>query len=271
MHSFFLQLSRSLTAPRFYLYAASAIVLLFMVAPIVAIMPLSINDGQFLAYPIRGFTGRWYEELFTSQRWSLAIWNTFFIGVSAATIACVLGTLAAVGLALIDFRGKEFLKAVLISPMIVPIIVFGVGFALFLGPLGLTRNYWVIIAAHAALGAPFAVITVSASLATLDRNLVRAAFSLGATPLTTFRRVVAPLIAPGLISGFVFAFATSFDEVIIIMFVGGPEHRTLPREMFSSLRENISPTIAAAATVMTMVAIIIVAGIEYLRRGHRPK
>ncbi|RWB70000.1 ABC transporter permease [Mesorhizobium sp.] len=251
------------------MYVTSTMVLIFMVVPILAIMPLSLNDSQFLTYPVRAFTGRWYVELFTSSRWSLAIWNSFLIGLSAAVIAGVLGTLAAAGLSLSNFQGKRALSTLLISPMIVPVIVFGVGLALFLGPLGLVRNYGSIIAAHAALGTPFVLITVTASMSTFDRTLLRAAASLGASPVYTFYRVTMPIITPGLISGFVFAFATSFDEVIIIILIGGPEHRTLPREMFSSLRENISPTIAAAATVMTIVAILVVGAIEMLKAERK--
>lgn len=252
-----------------FLYLSSGAVLFFMVAPILAIMPLSVNESQFLSYPIRGFTTQWYHELFTDPRWSLAIWNSLVIGISAAMIACVLGTLAALGLAMVDFRGKQALRAVLISPMIVPVIVFGVGLAMLLGPMGLTRNYPAIIAAHAALGVPFVLITVGASIAGLDRNLVRAAMSLGASPAYTLRRVILPLIMPGFASGFVFAFATSFDEIITIILIGGPEHRTLPREMFSALRENISPAIAGAATIMTLFAITVVGAFELWRR-RRP-
>ena len=256
----------SVTFWRLGMYFASGTVLLFMVVPIIAIMPLSVNDSQFLSYPIRGATGRWYEELFTSPRWSLAIWNSLFIGLSAAAIAGVLGTLAALGLWMSNFKGKQVLTALLISPMIVPVIVFGVGLALFLGPLGMVRNYPAIIASHAALGSPFVVITVSASLSTFDRNLLRAALSMGASPGFAFFHVIMPLILPGLVSGLIFAFATSFDEVITIILIGGPEHRTLPREMFSALRENISPTIAAAATVMTIIAMVVVGILELLRR-----
>lgn len=259
----------SVSSWRWAMYVTSALILVFMVVPILAIMPLSLNDSQFLTYPIRALTWRWYDELLTAPRWSLAIWNSLLIGLSAAAIAGVLGTLAAIGLSLFEFKGKRALSTLLISPMIVPVIVFGVGLALFLGPLGLVRNYGSIIAAHAALGTPFVLITVSASLSTFDRNLLRAAASLGASPIYAFRRVTMPIITPGLISGFVFAFATSFDEVIIIILIGGPEHRTLPREMFSSLRENISPTIAAAATVMTLVAILVVGAVEMLKTGRK--
>jgi putative spermidine/putrescine transport system permease protein len=248
------------------LYVATACVLLFMVLPILAILPLSFNGSQFLVYPMRGFSAEWYGELVNSPKWSHAIWNSVVIGVSAAALAMILGTLAALGLWWGNFRGKAVLTAFLLSPMVVPVIVFGVGLSLFLGPLGLIRTYGSIIVAHAALGSPFVVITVGAALASYDRNLTRAALSLGASPLYAFRRVMLPLILPGVVSGAVFAFATSFDEVVIVMLIGGPEHRTLPREMFSAIRENLSPTIAAAATLMTVVAIALVVCVQILRR-----
>lgn len=253
------------------LYVSTALVILFMVLPIIAILPLSVNGSQFLAYPLRGFSGRWYAELFTSPKWSMAIWNSVLIGVVAACLATVLGTLAAVGLSMANYRGKSAVMALLLSPMVVPIVVFGVGLALFLGPLGLSRTYTSIIAAHAVLGSPFVLVTVSAALASFDHTLMRAAANLGAAPFYAFRKVMLPLILPGVLSGAIFAFATSFDEVITVMLIGGPEHRTLPREMFASIRENLSPTIAAAATVMTVVATLLVASVEALkRRQPRP-
>jgi putative spermidine/putrescine transport system permease protein len=251
---------------RALLYIVTACVILFMVLPILAILPLSFNGSQFLAYPMRGFSGQWYGELVNSAKWSHAIWNSLLIGLSAAVLAMALGTLAALGLWWGNFRGKALLTAFLLSPMVVPVIVFGVGLSLFLGPLGLIRTYSSIIVAHAALGSPFVVITVGAALASYDRNLTRAALSLGASPLYAFRRVMLPIILPGVLSGAVFAFATSFDEVVIVMLIGGPEHRTLPREMFSAIRENLSPTIAAAATVMTLIAIALVVCVQILRR-----
>lgn len=252
---------------RLLLYVATACVVLFMVLPILAILPLSFNGSQFLAYPMRGLSTQWYGELFTLPKWGHAIWNSLVIGISAAMLAMVLGTLAAISLWWGDYRGKAVLTAFLLSPMVVPVVVFGVGLTLFLGPLGLIRSYSAIIMAHAALGSPFVVITVGAALASYDRNLTRAALSLGASPLYAFRRVMLPLILPGVLSGAVFAFATSFDEVVVVMLVGGPEHRTLPREMFSAIRENLSPTIAAAATVMTIVAIALVVCVQVLRRS----
>ena len=254
---------------RVVLLASSGLVLAFLVAPIFAIVPLSVNDSQFLTYPMRGLTLHWYDELFRSERWGLSVKNSFFIGTLAALIATVLGTLAAIGLLRWGFRGKAMLTGILLSPMVVPIVIYGVGLSFFFAPLGLTSTYTGIILAHAALGSPFVLVTVTATLSTFDWAMVRAAQSLGAGGWTVFRKVMLPLIAPGVASGALFAFATSFDEVVTILLIGGPQHRTIPREMFSSIRESISPTIAAAATLMTATAIALLLTVEALKRRAR--
>jgi putative spermidine/putrescine transport system permease protein len=262
---------RSTPEERFWratLYVTSGLVLFFLMAPILAIVPLSFNSGVFLTYPLDGFSLRWYHTFFASEQWMRALKNSFVIGLSAATLATVLGTLAALGLTRADFRGKALVMAVLLSPMIVPVVIIAVGFYFFFAPLGLTASYTGLILAHTALGTPFVVITVSATLKGFDENLARAAASLGADPATTFFRVVLPLIAPGVFSGALFAFATSFDEVVVVLMVAGPEQRTLPREMFSGLRENISPTITAVATVMILVSVLMLASLELLRRRN---
>lgn len=253
---------------RAVLYAMSALVLFFLMAPILAIVPLSFNSGAFLTYPLDGLSFRWYDAFLASDQWMRALKNSFVIGVSAAVLATVLGTLAALGLTRADFRGKGIVMAILLSPMIVPVVIVAVGFYFFFAPLGLTASYTGLILAHTALGTPFVVITVAATLKGFDDNLARASASLGAAPVTTFFRVTLPLIAPGVFSGALFAFATSFDEVVVVLMVAGPEQRTLPREMFSGLRENISPTITAVATIMILVSVVMLASLELLRRRN---
>jgi putative spermidine/putrescine transport system permease protein len=253
---------------RAVLYVTSALVLFFLMAPILAIVPLSFNSGTFLTYPLDGLSFRWYDVFLASEGWMRALRNSFVIGLSAAALATVLGTLAALGLTRADFRGKGLVMAILLSPMIVPVVIVAVGFYFFFAPLGLTATYTGLILAHTALGTPFVVITVAATLKGFDDNLARASASLGAAPVTTFFRVILPLIAPGVFSGALFAFATSFDEVVVVLMVAGPEQRTLPREMFSGLRENISPTITAVATVMILVSVLMLASLELLRRRN---
>jgi putative spermidine/putrescine transport system permease protein len=257
---------------RIWYYALRALcmlTLLYLVLPILAIVPLSFSNSSFLAYPIPEFSLRWYDNLFHADEWLRAARNSFIVAPCATLLATVLGTLAATGLNQANFRGKSVLMAVLVSPMVVPIIVIGVGMYLFFAPLGMSDSYVALILAHAALGAPFVVTTVLATLQGFNQNLVRASLSLGASPLTTFFRVTLPIIAPGVISGALFAFATSFDEVVVTLFLAGPDQVTLPRQMFTGIRENISPTIAAVATLLIIFTTALLLALEWLRGRRR--
>lgn len=248
----------------------AVLVAVFLMAPILAILPLGFSDGEFLVYPVRGWSMKWFEAFFASEKWSVAIRNSFVIGAVSASIATVLGTMAAVGLARTDFFGKKVITGLVLSPLVVPIVIYAVGLYFFFAPLGLTQSYLGLVLAHAALGSPFVVVTVGASLSNFDHNLMRAAASLGAPPLVAFRRVMLPLVLPGVVTGALFAFASSFDEVVTVLFLAAPEQRTIPREMFSGLRESLSPIIAAASAVMIVTAIVLLAAVEWLkRRGER--
>jgi putative spermidine/putrescine transport system permease protein len=244
------------------------LVLAFLLAPILAIVPLSFSSSSFLAYPMPGWSLKWYHNLFESQEWARAARNSFIIAPAATVVATVLGTLAAVGLSRTSFAFKGLLMSLLISPMVVPIVVVGVATYLYFAPLGLADTYFGLIAVHAALGAPFVLTTVLATLAGFNHNLVRASLSLGETPFNTFRRITLPVIAPGVISGALFAFATSFDEVVVTLFLAGPGQVTLPRQMFTGIRENISPTIAAVATLLIVFTTALLLALEWLR-GRR--
>jgi putative spermidine/putrescine transport system permease protein len=248
---------------------ACAGVLLFLLLPILVIMPLSFADSSFLVYPIPGWSLKWYENLFTSPEWIRAARNSFIVAPAATVIATVLGTLAAVGLARVDFAFKGTLMSLLIAPMVVPIVVVGVSTYLFFAPFGLVDSYLGLIIVHAALGAPFVLTTVLATLQGFNQNLVRASLSLGAGPLPTFFRVTLPVIAPGVISGALFAFATSFDEVVVTLFLAGPDQVTLPRQMFTGIRENITPTIAAVATLLILFTTSLLLVLEWLRGRRR--
>lgn len=244
-------------------------VLIFLVIPILAIIPLSFSESSFLAYPIPGWSLRWYEELFTAEAWVRAARNSFIVAPLATLVATVLGTLAAVGMAKTNFPGKGLLMGLLISPMVVPIVVIGVACYLFFIPLGLADSYFGLVVVHAALGAPFVLTTVLATLQGFNYNLVRASLSLGASPLRTFFKITLPVIAPGVISGALFAFATSFDEVVVTLFLAGPDQVTLPRQMFTGIRENINPTIAAAATLLILFASGLLATLEWIRGRNK--
>jgi putative spermidine/putrescine transport system permease protein len=251
---------------RLALWAVALLVLGFLILPTFVIVPLSFNAGTLLSFPMPGLSLRWYQELFGSVPWRNALVNSLIVGSIATVIATVLGTLAAIGLARAEFRGKAPLTGLLISPMIVPLVIVAAGAYFFLAPLGLVHSLWGLALVHAALGAPFVLITVAATLAGFDSSLSRAAMSLGAPPVTVFRRVMLPLIAPGVVAGALFAFVTSFDEVIVALFMTGPAQRTLPRQMFDGLKDNLSPTILAAATILILLAVLLLATVELLRR-----
>jgi len=257
------------TAERIWYYTLRALcvlIVIFLIVPILVIAPLSFNSDSFLMYPMSGFSLRWYREFFESGTWRLALKNSFIISPAATLLAVTLGTLASIGLVRAKFPGKALLTSILISPMVVPVVVSGVAIYLFFAPLGLTGSYVGLILGHAVLGVPFVITTVTATLQGFDYNLVRAAASLGANPVTAFFRVTLPIVAPGIVSGALFAFATSFDEVVLTLFLASPEQSTLPRQMFSGIRDNISPTIAAVATMLIVLATLLLLTLEWQRR-----
>ena len=252
-------------------------VLAFLMLPILVIIPLSFNAEPYftftqgmLALDPDAYSLKWYEEIINDDKWVLAIKNSFYIGLCATVIATVLGTLAAIGLSNPVMPLQRMIMAMLLSPMIVPLIITAAGMYFFYTQLGLAGTYLGVIIAHAALGTPFVIITVNAALSGFDYSLMRASLGLGATPMQTFFKVIMPLIRPGVISGALFAFVTSFDEVVVILFMAGPEQRTIPRQMFSGLREQINPTILAVAVLLVVISALMLMTIEYLRaRGER--
>ncbi|HAE01994.1 MAG TPA: polyamine ABC transporter permease, partial [Rhodospirillaceae bacterium] len=234
-----------------------ALIFLFLMLPIMVIVPLSFNAQNFftftremLALDPDGYSLKHYNDFFTNSDWQGALGNSLRIAPMATLLSTGLGTLAAIGLSQQHVPFKGAIMAILISPMIVPLIISAAGMYFFYSRIGLQGTYWGVVLAHAALGTPFVIITVTATLVGFDRSLVRAAASLGANPVTTFVKVQMPLILPGVISGGLFAFITSFDEVVVVLFVGSAGQKTLPWQMFTGLREQISPTILAVATVL---------------------
>lgn len=241
-------------------------VLLFLIAPILVIFPLSFNSVPFFTYPMPGLSLRWYEEFFLTDRWQGALHNSIFVAVSVTLLSTTLGTLAALGLSRPNFPWRTTVMSLLISPMIVPAVITAVAVYFFYADVGLLNSYTGLILAHTTLATPFVVIIVTATLVDFDHSLARAAAGLGAPPVTVFFKIILPLILPGMISGALFAFITSFDEVVVALFVSGPGQRTLPRVMFSGIREQISPTITVAATILTLFSVVMLGMVELLRR-----
>jgi putative spermidine/putrescine transport system permease protein len=249
------------------------LIFLFLIFPILVIIPLSFNSVPFftftpemLSFNPEGYSLRWYEDFFTNLNWRGAVNNSFIIAIFSTLIATTLGTLAALGLSRRNVPYRTLMMAILISPMIVPLIITACGMFFFYSRVHLQGTHLGVILAHAALGTPFVVITVTATLVGFDRSLIRAANSLGADGVTTFFKIIVPLIIPGVISGALFAFITSFDEVVVILFVGSFEQRTIPWQMFSGIREHISPTILAVATLLVLVSVALLSTLELLRR-----
>ena len=256
------------------LAAFCTLVLLFLMAPVLVLVPLSFNaeagfsftDGM-LRLDADAFSLRWYASVVAEDDWLDALGNSVLIGVGATAIATVLGTLAALGLASPHMPARSALTALAVSPLVVPIIISATGMSFFFAEMGLLRTHAGIVLAHAALGAPLVVVTVTAALAGYDDDLSRAAASLGAGPLAAFFGVQLPQISRGIASGAVFAFVASLDEVVVVTFVGGLDQRTIPRRMWSGIREHLSPEILAVASVLIVFAVVVVATVEWLR--HR--
>ena len=251
------------------------LVLFFLVAPIVVIIPLSFNAVPFFTFTEKmltfdpdGYSLKWYKDFLFNLNWQGAVENSFIIAVFSTLLSTTLGTGAALGLSRAEMPAKTVVMGVLISPIVVPLIISAAGMFFFYTDIGLASTHLGVILAHAALATPFVVITVTATLVGFDRNLIHAAAMLGASPLTTFRRVIVPLILPGVISGALFAFVTSFDEVVVVKFIGSYEQRTIPWAMFSGIREQISPTILAVATLLVLLSICLLVVVELLRRRN---
>ncbi|PVA10815.1 polyamine ABC transporter permease [Pelagivirga sediminicola] len=261
-----------------------ALIFIFLITPILVVIPLSFNAENFFTFTPEmlrldpdGYSLKHYVDFFTNNEWQRSFKNSLIIAPIATIISVSLGTLAAVGLSQSHVPFRRAIMAILISPMIVPLIISATGMFFFYSKIGnfmensmgLDKNlvgYIKVILAHAVLGIPFVIITVTATLVGFDRSLTRAAANMGANPLTTFFKVQMPLILPGVISGGLFAFITSFDEVVVVLFVGSASQKTLPWQMFTGLREQISPTILAVATILVGLSILLLTTVELLRR-----
>ena len=221
-----------------------------------------------LALQPEAFSLRWYEDMVygTKNPWGIAARNSIYYAFFATIGATVLGTVAALGLSSRYMPYKQLIMSVLISPMIIPLIISGSAIFFSLAKLGLAATFPGIVIAHIILGTPFVVITVTATLSGFDHSITRAASSLGSSPYNTFMKITLPLILPGVISGGLFAFVTSFDEVVVVLFLAGLDNTTIPIQMWTGLREQLSPTILAVATCLIVLSVLILLTAELLRR-----
>lgn len=264
---------RSHPATRVVLWTIGVLVSIWLVAPSLVVIPLSFTDKVSLVFPPTGWSTRWYESFFTSVEWTSALVNSLLIGVLVAVLATGLGLLAAMGLrALTNRRFAVALTASLLAPMIVPGIVVAVGvYAVFLRA-GLVGTLLGFVLAHAVLALPFTVVAITAGFSGFDDRLELASMSLGAGRLATFFRVTLPNIVPGIVSGALFAFVTSFDEVMLSLFIKSPYLNTLPVLMYASVTRETDPTLAAAATVILILTTsLVIVGLVITGRKNRAR
>lgn len=248
---------------------ASVLVALFLIVPIAVVIPVSFTAGTLLIYPLPGLSLRWYEEFLSDPGWLASVANSVTIGLATTAIATPLGTLAAIGLTRLEGRSRTLVTALLYGPLATPVIVFAVAAFYLYARHGLAGSLAGVVIGHVVLATPFVVIIVSATLQGFDRTLLRAAASLGAGPAFAFRRVTLPLIAPGVMSGAILAFVTSFDELVVTLFLASPGQRTLPRQIWAGVQESSSPTVVAAATILMGVSLCLMGLVEILRRRSR--
>ena len=246
------------------------LIAIWLLAPTLVILPISFNEKKSLAFPPSGFSWQWYQNFFSNPEWSTSFFNSLKVACLVAILATVLGTLAAFGLDRMKSAASGFLRALLITPMVIPGVVLAIGiYAVYLDTrlVGTTAGF---VLAHTMLAIPFVLIAVSASLEVFDKRLETAAASLGANRLTTFRTITLPLIAPGLLSGLLFAFVTSFDEIIVALFITSPYLKTLPVQIFTSITRDADPTVAAVGTILFLATtLLITAGLLLGARQKR--
>ena len=254
------------------LYLAGALITLYLVLPSFIVIPVSFNDSILLKFPPEKYSLRWYQSFLSRSDWTGALWLSLKLGIGVMILSSFLGLLASIGLVRGNFPGKGILRAFLISPMIVPVVVTALGLYYFYGELRLSGNPWCLLISHTCMAIPIVIIIISATLDGINPNLERAAQSLGATPSKSFVKIVLPIIRPGLITGGLFAFILSFDEVVIASFIGGYRSSTLPKKMFENVRDEMDPTVAAISTLLVLISIVLLVLVGYLNnRGRRLK
>jgi putative spermidine/putrescine transport system permease protein len=259
--------SDSWRQPRRILMAAlGALTIFYLLAPTLVIVPMSFTEAEILSFPPQGLSLQWYEHMLTDHQWSTAMVNSLIVAVLTAALATVLGTLAALGLSRGRFPGRSLVNGLVLSPLIVPVVVIAIGmFGLFV-QWKISGSVLGLVLAHTALALPFVVVNVGTSLQTMDRNLELAAANLGANPRRSFMHITLPIILPGVVAGAIFAFITSWDEVVVAIFMTSARFRTLPVEMWEQVRQVVDPTVAAVSTTLLVVTTGLLLVLVFVRR-----
>jgi len=255
---------------RIIFWTSTLFALAFLIVPLVLIMPLAFNESSFLTYPMEGFSLKWFHEVFAQEQWVRSFVNSLKVAIGTTVVALLVGGLAATGVMLLNRWLQTVLTALFVSPMVVPSIVIGVAFAYAFGRMGLSGSYMGLVLAHSILAAPLVFLSVMTSLRGLDPDLDRAAASLGASRRHRFMTVTLPLAAPGFMAGALFAFTTSFDEVVAALFLASPESTTLPVMLFSGLRDRLQPTLVVVALLLSLISFALLAAMHWLQQLGKP-
>lgn len=235
---------------------ATAVTVAWLVFPTLIVIPISFSGSRSYKFPPEGWSLKWYQEIFDSPIWLQSAWNSLWLAFVVAAVSATVGTLAAVGLRA-RMRGKFAVNALILSPIVVPVVLIGVGTYLLFLQWGLVSTPLGFILAHTVLGVPYVVVAVMASLSAVDRDVERAAASLGAGPVKVFFVVTLRLVLPGVLAGALFAFVASFDELVVSLFLVGPKFRTLPVTLFSAVSEQSNPSVAAVSVLVLLFTTLV--------------
>lgn len=244
-----------------------ALILFFLILPTLIVIPISFGSAPYIEFPPRGLTLRWYVEYFTDPDWIDATLFSLRIALATTVTATFIGTLAAIGLVRGDMPGKSAVLALALSPLIVPHIIMAIALYLFFSPLRLTGNFFGFLLAHTMLTVPYVVISVAAALQRFDPIHEMAALNCGASRTRAFFEVVLPQIAPGVVTGAVFAFVSSFDEATIAFFISGIEGKSITRKLFEDIDFNLTPVIAVVSTILVAISLLLMGTIQLSRRA----
>lgn len=245
------------------------IIIIWLVLPTLVIVPMSFNEAPSFNFPPKGFSTRWYENFFTDASWMKALGSSLQVAILTTIVATTVGVLASLGLSKVKFRGKSLVEGYFLLPMIVPGIVLAVGlYSLFLR-MNLLGTLPGFVLAHTIVAMPLVITNVMASLAGFDTRLEQASASLGASRMRTFFSITLPLIAPGVTAGALFAFVTSFDEVILSLFIQSPSLQTLPVKIYNSVTQTNDPTVAAVAVLTMVVSVVVMLSAQFATRKRK--
>ncbi len=254
---------------RLWLYVVAAIIMLLLVIPTLIVIPMSFSDSQYLEFPPSNWSLRWYLEYIESAKWMRATVTSLQVGMLTMLLATPIGTMAAYALFVSGHRVSRAIFMFLITPMIVPVILIAIGTFYMYGRVGLNNTISGIVLAHVVLATPLVMIVITAALRTYDLNQERVARSLGATRIKAFFVITLPQIKFSVMTAALLSFLTSFDEVIISIFISGGANATITKHMFAALRDYIDPTIAAISTILVLVSTVLLLATRYI--GSRQK